>query len=77
MTGSAPAWIAIVLQAQLDMRGVAEGASVKLMAATYGLIISIFLSSFPVAVVIGGATSEVTTNSPAFSRRSSSEAGSV
>ena len=59
------------------MRGVAEGESVKLIAATYGLTSSMFWISFLVAMVSGGATSEVTTNSPAFRRRSSSETGSV
>jgi len=34
MTGSAPCCRAIVLQARLDMRAVAEGLSVKLTAAT-------------------------------------------
>ena len=37
----APCWMASVLQAQLDMRGVEEGESVKFSAATYGLSISI------------------------------------
>jgi hypothetical protein len=75
MTGSAPFWIASVLHAQLDMRGVAEGLSVKLIAAAYGLTISILETNFLVETVNGGATSLVTTNSPAFSLRSSSEAG--
>jgi len=34
MTGSAPCWRASRLHARLDMRGVAEGLSVKLTAAT-------------------------------------------
>ena len=36
ITGSAPFWTAMVLHAQLDMRGVAEGQSVKLIAADIG-----------------------------------------
>ena len=77
ITGSAPRWIATVLQAQEDMRGVAEGLSVKLIAATYGLTRSILEESFLVRMVMGGATSAVTTNSPDFRRRSNSEAGSM
>ncbi len=34
ITGSAPSCIAIVLHARLDMRAVADGLSVKLIAAT-------------------------------------------
>ena len=76
MTGSAPFSMAILLQAMLDIRGVAEGQSVKFTAAVWFLTMLMCLVSRRVAVLAGGATSVVTTNSPAFRRRSNSEIGS-
>ena len=49
-TGSAPSSAAILLQAMLDMRGLAEALSVKFTAAERSFIISMSRFNFPVAV---------------------------
>jgi hypothetical protein len=54
MTGSAPSLIATEEQAQEDIRGVAEGQSVKLIAATYGLMSVILLLNLLMETVMGG-----------------------
>ena len=59
------------------MRGVAEALSVKLTAETYCLIASMCWINLSVLEDNGGVISLVTTNSPATSLRSRSEAGSV
>jgi hypothetical protein len=60
------------------MRGVAEGLSVKLIAATYGLMFDVICTSSSVDLHERAARLRLaTTNSPALSLRSSSETGSV
>src|SRR5512140_395803 len=76
MTGSTPFWRAMDEHAQEDIRGVAEGQSVKLTAVTKGLTRLTLLHSLFVETVIGGWTSAVTTNSPDRRRFSKLETGS-
>jgi len=75
-TGSTPFCKAINAHASEDMRGVADGLSVKLTASTYSFNMRIFLTASAGSAVTGGEISAVMANPPSLSTRSSLETGS-